>query len=64
MIAHLAPRQDVQCIVERDEILETGGGLRNALPLLGDGPVFTLNTDAVWTGENPLLQLRNAWDPS
>ncbi len=48
---------------ERDELLETGGGLRNALPLLGDGPVYTLNTDAVWTGENPLVELRSVWRP-
>jgi MurNAc alpha-1-phosphate uridylyltransferase len=41
--------------------LETGGGLRAALPFLGDGPVFTLNSDAVWTGPNPLTTLRNAW---
>lgn len=43
-------------------ILETGGGLRNALPLLGEGPVFTLNTDAVWAGPNVLAALRAAWD--
>ena len=43
-------------------ILETGGGLRAALPLLGDGPVLTLNTDAVWTGSNPLVELVAAWD--
>ena len=36
------------------EILETGGGLKAALPLLGAGPVMTLNSDAVWTGDNPL----------
>ncbi|QUS36413.1 nucleotidyltransferase family protein [Falsirhodobacter algicola] len=46
------------------ELLETGGGLRAALPLLGEGPVMTLNTDAVWTGANPLRQLRQAWDPA
>jgi len=45
------------------EILETGGGLKNALPLLGTGPVFTLNTDAIWTGQNPLTALAAAWDP-
>lgn len=45
-----------------DPILETGGGLRAALPLLGSGPVMTLNTDAVWTGQNPLAQLAAAWD--
>lgn len=45
-----------------DPILETGGGLRAALPLLGDGPVMTLNTDAVWTGQNPLSELAAHWD--
>ena len=49
---------------ERDQILETGGGLKAALPLLGDGPVLTLNTDAVWSGQNPLSQLLTAWDPA
>lgn len=47
---------------EHAQILETGGGLRAALPLLGPGPVMTLNTDAVWTGQNPLAQLRAGWD--
>ena len=45
-----------------DPILDTGGGLRAALPLLGAGPVMLLNTDAVWTGANPLDQLAAAWD--
>jgi N-acetyl-alpha-D-muramate 1-phosphate uridylyltransferase len=49
---------------ERGQILETGGGLRAAQRLLGDGPVLTLNSDAVWTGQNPLTQLLNAWDRS
>lgn len=49
---------------ERSALLETGGGLRHALPLLGSGPVFTLNTDAVWKGPNPLIELQAAWDPS
>jgi len=48
---------------ETDKILETGGGLKAALPLLGSGPVLTLNTDAVWSGQNPLRQLLTAWDP-
>lgn len=43
-------------------LLETGGGLRAALPLLGPGPVMTLNTDAVWSGDNPLAELVRAWD--
>jgi MurNAc alpha-1-phosphate uridylyltransferase len=61
--AHLANRPDVDLSRETPDILETGGGLRHALPLLGDGPVFTLNTDAVWTGPNPLETLRAAWRP-
>jgi len=43
-------------------LLETGGGLRQALPLLGKGPVMTLNADAIWTGCNPLQELAQAWD--
>lgn len=58
---HLENRANTALSWERDYILETGGGLRAALPLLGDGPVFTLNTDAVWTGPNPLKTLRNNW---
>lgn len=49
---------------ETAQILETGGGLRAALPLLGPGPVFTLNTDAVWSGENVITALRAAWEPA
>lgn len=62
MAAHLTPR-GVQ-ISHEDRILETGGGLRAALPQLGNGPVFTLNSDAVWTGPNPLDALEAAWDPT
>jgi MurNAc alpha-1-phosphate uridylyltransferase len=47
---------------EHGKILETGGGLRKALPLLGHGPVATLNSDAAWTGENAITQLEAAWD--
>ena len=59
--AHLAPR-DIALSHETPAILETGGGLKAALPLLGGNPVLTLNTDAVWTGANPLTQLIAAWD--
>lgn len=59
--AHLEGK-DVQTILESPEILDTGGGLRNALPLLGAGPVFTMNSDAIWAGPNPLALLAEAWD--
>lgn len=58
---HLENR-DVTCIHEH-ELLETGGGLKNALPLLGPAPVITLNSDAVWTGSNPISTLCDAWEP-
>jgi MurNAc alpha-1-phosphate uridylyltransferase len=63
LIAHLESR-NVALSIEAPDILETGGGLRHALPLLGDGPVFTMNTDAVWCGPNPLKLLRTAWEPA
>ncbi|MFX0545476.1 nucleotidyltransferase family protein [Roseovarius sp. S1116L3] len=59
--AHLAGR-DVAISHEAGEILDTGGGLRAAMPLLGGSPVYTMNTDAVWRGPNPLAQLAQAWD--
>ena len=58
---HLAGR-GVTLSDERAQILETGGGLRAALPLLGPGPVAVLNSDGIWTGANPLAELAAAWD--
>lgn len=49
--------------VRENTILETGGGLKAALPVLGDGPVITINPDALWTGLNPVRQLIDAWNP-
>jgi MurNAc alpha-1-phosphate uridylyltransferase len=60
-IAQHLQGQDIALSWE-DPILDTGGGLRAALPLLGSGPAMMLNTDAVWTGANPLNQLAAAWD--
>jgi MurNAc alpha-1-phosphate uridylyltransferase len=62
MAAHLAGSGTL-ISHEAGEILETGGGLRAALPLLGPGPVAILNSDGIWTGANPLAQLASAWDP-
>ena len=39
------------------ELLDTGGGIRKALPLLGDDPFLTVNSDAVWLDDvKPLLK--------
>ena len=61
VVDHLAGR-DVLISDEREALLETGGGLKKALPLLGRGPVLTLNPDVLWTGPNPVAALRAAWD--
>jgi N-acetyl-alpha-D-muramate 1-phosphate uridylyltransferase len=61
IVAHLTGR-DVAISNEPGQILETGGGLRKALPLLGTNPVLVLNTDSIWTGANPLTALMRAWD--
>lgn len=59
---HLAGR-DIALSWEQEAPLETGGGLKQALPLLGGAsPVLALNPDAVWTGENPLTRLMSEWD--
>lgn len=50
IIDHCALRTDIDCIIsdERAEILETGGGIVKALPLLGNTPFAVLNADTFW----------------
>ncbi|ABL70880.1 nucleotidyltransferase family protein [Paracoccus denitrificans] len=57
---HVAGR-DIAVSDESDLLLETGGGLRKALPLLGPGPVVTMNPDVIWTGPNPIRALLDGW---
>lgn len=48
--AHLKRRTDIEIIIsdERDRLMETGGGVRKALPLLGEAPFVVCNIDSVW----------------
>lgn len=62
LVAFLEP-ENVLLSHEAPAILDTGGGLRHALPLLGAGPVLTMNTDAIWKGPNPLQLALDAWKP-
>ena len=49
---------------ERDAILDTGGGIARALPLLGSDPFFVLNSDSFWIdrGTSALRRLRDRWN--
>jgi len=49
---------------ERETLLDTGGGVKKVLPLLGPGPFLIQNADSVWIegiGSN-LGRLMDAWD--
>ncbi len=66
--AHLEGRMEPRISIsdEREALLDQGGGIRKALPLLGDAPFFVANTDAFWV-EGPTSNLRRlaqAWDPA
>src|SRR5712692_3687771 len=65
---HLAGRQGPKVVIsdERDELLDTGGGVVKALPVLGAAPFFHLNSDAIWIdGVRPnLLRLAEIFDPA
>ena len=51
---------------EEDEALETGGGIKHALPKMKREAFFVINSDALWLdspGKNLLTNMMNAWDP-
>ncbi len=60
--AHLAERGVTT--LRESPILDTGGGLKAAMSVLGNDPVITMNPDALWLGPNPVEALLAAWKPS
>ncbi|WP_298965398.1 nucleotidyltransferase family protein [uncultured Methylobacterium sp.] len=69
MEAHLVRRRRAPVVTisdERDRLLETGGGARKALPLLGKAPFLVLNSDSFWLeGPQPNLpRLVAGFDPA
>jgi len=62
---HLAKRQGPEIRISFEpDLLETGGGIAKALPLLGDGPFFAANGDILWLNGpmRALGCLKAAWD--
>jgi MurNAc alpha-1-phosphate uridylyltransferase len=64
--AHLKGRKSPQILIsdERGKLLDTGGGVVNALPLIGDRPFLIHNADTAWIEGigGSLSRLIGAWD--
>jgi MurNAc alpha-1-phosphate uridylyltransferase len=65
--AHLTQRKQPEILIsdERQQLLDTGGGVTRALPLLGPEPFLIHNSDSVWiegVGSN-LERLFSFWNP-
>ncbi|MGH6925999.1 MAG: nucleotidyltransferase family protein [Propylenella sp.] len=64
--AHIAKRTEPHIVIsdERDALLETGGGVKRALPLLGKDAFLLRNSDSFWLeGVRPnLVWLAGGWD--
>ena len=63
--AHLKDRKRPKIALSPEsDLLETGGGVNKALPLLGDEPFFVLNGDVCWLdGLTPALaRLATIWN--
>jgi N-acetyl-alpha-D-muramate 1-phosphate uridylyltransferase len=66
VIARLAARDHPRIEISReDELLETGGGVARALPLLGEC-FFVVNSDVLWLDgkDHALSRLAAAFDPA
>ena len=64
--AHVAGRTSPRVTIsdERAQLLETGGGVKKALPLLGDAPFFHVNSDSLWseTSRSNISAMAQEWN--
>lgn len=65
--AHLAAQKrrfSIAISDERGQLLETGGGMVKALPLLTGDPILIVNSDNIWTDgpEDSIQHLARHWD--
>jgi len=67
IVQHVETREDIaiQISDESRQLLDSAGGIINALSMLGPDPFFLLNADSFWLeGFKPnLLHLAEQWDP-
>jgi MurNAc alpha-1-phosphate uridylyltransferase len=67
--AHLGARKTPRIVFsdERGGLLDTGGGVKRALPLLGDEPFFVMSSDTLWIDgperTDNLKAMMQAFDP-
>lgn len=65
---HLQNRRNINFIFsEEEDALETGGGIKNALPKMRNEPFFVINSDALWADENQnslLSEMAKKWEES
>ncbi|MCA3634136.1 MAG: nucleotidyltransferase family protein [Methylobacterium sp.] len=65
--AHCAARAAPKILIsdERAARLDSGGGVRKALPMLGKAPFFCLNADTIWLNgpRSNLLRMMEHFDP-
>jgi MurNAc alpha-1-phosphate uridylyltransferase len=66
--AHVKRRTDIEIAIsdERAQLMETGGGIRQARSLLGNAPIVVCNIDSVWEEPNgsAIARLAAGFDPA